>query len=105
MSSMRPVVSPTFLKRCTTLRGIKTDGAGPSRRGLATDSQFNGALDDEEHFFPIKMDMVARAFTGFYVPHEDRDSAAGGLGGKEYFQIEAERLDRKRLFGPDDGGL
>jgi len=71
----------------------KDDGAGPSRRGLATDSQFNGALDDEEHFFPIKMDMVARAFTGFYVPHEDRDSAAGGFGGKEYFQVEAEGLD------------
>ena len=68
-------MSPTFLETVHHVAWDKDDGAGPSRRGLATDSQFNGALDDEEHFFPIKMDMVARAFTGFYVPHEDRDSA------------------------------
>jgi hypothetical protein len=29
-SSMRAVVSPTFLKRCTTLRGMKTMVPGPA---------------------------------------------------------------------------
>jgi len=83
----------------------KDDRAGACRRGLATDGHFIGALDDEEHFFLVEMDMVPRAFTGFDPPHEDRDSAAGGLGGEEYFHVEAERLDRQRLFGRDDGGL
>ena len=72
---------------------------------VATDGHFMGALDDEEHFFLVEMDMVPRAFTGFDPPHEDRDSAAGGLGGEEYFHVEAERLDRQRLFARDDGGL
>ena len=44
----------------------KDDGAGASRRGLATDGQFIGALDDEEYFFLVEMDVVARAFTGFH---------------------------------------
>ena len=81
------------------------DGAGAGRRGLATDGHLIGALDDEKYFFLVKMDVVGRAFTGFQPPHEDRDSAAGGLGGEEYFHVEAERLDRQRLFGLDDGGL
>jgi PAS domain S-box-containing protein len=34
---------------------------------------------------------------------KDRNSAAGGLGGKQYFHVEAEGLERKRLFGFDDG--
>jgi len=38
-------------------------------------------------------------------PREDRDGAAGGLGGEEYFHVEAEGLDRQRLVGLDDGGL
>jgi len=36
-----------------------------------------------------------------------RESALhrGGLGGAEYFHLEAEGLDRQRLFGFNDGGL
>jgi hypothetical protein len=81
------------------------EGAGANRRGLATDSHLIGALDDEKYFFLVEMDVVSRAFTGFQPPHEDRDSAAAGLGGEEYFHVEAEGLDRKRLFGLDDDGL
>ena len=81
------------------------DGAGADRRGLVTDGHLIGALDDEKYFFLVEMDVVGRAFTGFEPPHEDRDSAAGGLGGKEYFHVEAERLDRQCLFGLDDDGL
>ena len=53
----------------------------------------------------LKWDVVGRAFTGFVPRHEDRDSAAGGLGGEKYFKVEAEGLQRQRLFGLDDGGL
>src|SRR5262245_50584910 len=81
------------------------DGTGAGCRGLATDGQLIGTLQDEEHFFLAKMNMVGWAFTGFVPRHEDRDSAAGGLSGKEYFHVEAERLDRQRLFGLDDEGL
>jgi hypothetical protein len=81
------------------------EGAGAGRRGLAADGQFKGTFDDEEYFFLIEMDVISRAFAGFDPPHENRDSATGGLGGKEYFYVEAERLDRQRLFGLDDGGL
>ena len=100
-----PCRVPDVLEAVHDVARDEDDGAGADRRGLVTDGHLIGALDDEEHFFPIKMDMVARAFTGFYVPHEDRDSAAGGLGGEEHFQVEAERLDRQRLFGLDDDGL
>src|SRR5580765_2908064 len=71
----------------------KDDGAGPSRRGLATDGHLIGAFEDEEYFLLVEMDVVTRAFTGFQPSHEDRGSAAGGFGGKEYFQVEAEGLD------------
>ena len=81
------------------------DGAGADRRGLVTDGQLIDALDDEEHFFLVEMDVVGWAFTGFVPSHDDRDGAAGGLGGEEYFHVEAEGLDRHRLFGLDDGGL
>ena len=31
--------------------------------------------------------------------------AAGGLGREEHLHVEAERLDRQRLFGRNDSGL
>ncbi len=68
------------------------DGAGAGPRGLVTDGHLIGALDDEKYFFLVEMDVVGRAFTGFEPRHEDRDSAAGGLGGEEHFQVEAEGL-------------
>jgi hypothetical protein len=58
-----------------------------------------------KNIFLVEMNVTSRAFAGFDPPHEDRDSATGGLGGKEYFHVEAEGLDRQRLFGLDDGGL
>src|SRR5262245_56351758 len=70
------------------------DGAGAGRRGLAADGDFIGAFDDEEYFFLVEMDVISRALTGFDPSHEDRDSATGSFGGKEYFHVEAERLDR-----------
>ena len=81
------------------------DTAGADRRGLVTDGHLIGALDDEKYFFLVEMDVVGRPFTGFQPPHEDRDSAAGGLGGEEYFEVEAEGLDRQSLFGLNDGRL
>src|SRR5262245_13509224 len=66
------------------------DGAGAGRRGLAIYGQLIGALDDEEEFLLAGMDVVGRALAGFVPPHEDRDGAAGGLGGEEYFHVEAE---------------
>src|SRR5215510_6715082 len=68
------------------------DSAQTDRRSLATDGQLIGALDDEEHLFLAEMDVVGRAFTGFVPRHEDRDGAAGGLSGKQYFHVEAEGL-------------
>src|SRR5215831_20558187 len=72
------------------------DTARTDRRSLATDGQLIGALDDEEHLFLAEMDVVGRAFTGFVPRHEDRDGAAGGLSGKQYFHVEAEGLHRQR---------
>src|SRR5262245_40890067 len=51
------------------------------------------------------MDMVGRAFAGLVPRHDDRGDAAGGLGGEEHSHVEAERLDRQRLFGRNDSGL
>src|SRR5262245_24785698 len=81
------------------------DGARASRRSLVADGHLTGALDDEEQFFLVGMDVVRRTFTGFEPSHDDRDGAAGGLAGEEYSHVEAEGLDRQRLFGFDDGGL
>ena len=81
------------------------DGAGAGRRCLATDGQFKNAFDDEEYFFLVEMNVISRAFAWFDPPHEHRERAARGLGGEEYFQVEAEGLDRQRLFGLDDDGL
>src|SRR5262249_35853641 len=81
----------------------ENDSARTGRRSLVTDGELIGALDDEEHFFLTEMNVVRRAFTRFVVRHEDRDSAAGGLSGKQYFHVEAEGLERRRLFGFDDG--
>ena len=81
------------------------DGTGAGRCGLLADGHLIGALNDEEHFFLAEMDVVGRAFTGFVPRHEDRDGAAGGLGAKQDFHVEAEGFDRQSLFGLDDGGL
>src|SRR5947209_5521616 len=102
---MHAVVSPTFLKRCTTSRGMKTMAPGPTVEVWSPTGQLIGALEDEEHFFLPEMDVVGRALAGFVAPHEDRDGTTGGLGGEEDFHVEAEGLDRQRLFGLDDGGL
>jgi len=51
------------------------------------------------------MDMVGRAFAGLVPRYDDLGGAAGGLGGEEYVHVEAERLDRQRLFGRNDGWL
>src|SRR5262249_61818093 len=64
------------------------DGARAGRRGLVTDGQLTGTLEDEEHFLLVEMDVVGRAFTGFEVPQDDRDGAAGGLGGEEDFRVD-----------------
>src|SRR5262249_10167708 len=53
----------------------------------------------------VEMDMVGRAFAGLVPRHDDRGGAAGGLGGEEHSHVEAERLDRQRLFGRNDSGL
>ena len=52
---MHPVVSPTFLKRCTTFRGMKTMVPGPGE-ALAVHGQIIGTLDDEEYFFLVEME-------------------------------------------------
>jgi len=48
---MRPVMPPTFLKRCTTLRGMKTMLPGPA---LVADGHLIEALDDEQNLFLLK---------------------------------------------------
>jgi hypothetical protein len=102
---MHAVASPTFVKRCTTLRGIKDDSSGADRRGLTAQRQLIGALDDEEHFFLAEMDVIGWAFAGFVPRHDDRNGAAGCFGGEEDPYLKAERLDRQCVFGRDDGGL
>src|ERR1700757_1440806 len=101
---MHAVVSPTFLKRCTTLRGMKGDSAGADGRGLITDRQLIGALDDEEHFLLAEMDVVGWAFARLVPGQDDRDGTAGGLGGEENLHVDSERLDRQRPFARDDHG-
>src|SRR5262249_11962658 len=81
------------------------DAAGTRLGGLIADGNLIEALDDEQNLFLFEMDMVGRAFAGLVPRHDDRGGAAGGLGGEEYIHVEAERLDRQRLFGRNDGGL
>jgi hypothetical protein len=78
------------------------EGAGTGRRGLVADGHLIGALDDEEDFFLVGMNMVGRAFAGLVPAHDDRRGAAGGLGAEEHFHVEPEGLDRQRMLGLDD---
>jgi hypothetical protein len=70
------------LERCTTFARDEDDGAGAGRRGLVTDGELPGTLEDEEHFVLVEMDVVWREVAGFEVPEDERDGAAGGLGGE-----------------------
>src|SRR5215469_18733785 len=77
----------------------ENDAAGTRLGGLIADGHLIEALDDEQNLFLFEMDMVGRAFAGLVPRHDDRGGAAGGLGGEEHIHVEAERLDRQRLFG------
>jgi hypothetical protein len=46
---MHAVVSPMFLKRCTTLRGMKTMVEGPAS-DVRSPTSAHGAFDNEEDF-------------------------------------------------------
>ena len=81
------------------------DTAGTRLGALIADGDLIEALDDEQNLFLFEMDVVGRAFAGFVPRHDDRGGAAGGLGSEQHILVEAERLDRLRLFGPNDGGL
>src|SRR5499426_2637220 len=81
------------------------DAAGTHRGGLIADGHLIEALDDEQNLFLFKMDMIGRAFARLVPRHDDRGGAAGGLGREEHIHVEAERLDRQRLFGRNDSGL
>src|SRR5262245_49097780 len=81
------------------------DAAGTGLGGLIADGHLIEALYDEQNLFLFEMDMVGRAFAGLVPRHDDRGGAAGGLGREEHIHVEAERLDRQRLFGRNDGGL
>src|SRR5262249_3875593 len=81
------------------------DAAGTRLGGLIAQGHLREAFDDEQNLFLFKMDMVGRAFAGLVPRHDDRGGAAGGLGREEHIHVEAERLDRQRLFGRNDGGL
>jgi hypothetical protein len=81
------------------------DAAGTRLGGLIADGHLIETLDDEQNLFLFEMDMIGRAFAGLVPRHDDRGGAAGGLGGEEHIHVEAERLDRQRLFGRNDGGL
>src|SRR5262249_26138511 len=93
------------LERMDHVARDEYNGASACRIRFATDRQFIGALDDEEYLFLVEMAVVRRAFTGFVPSHQDRNGAAGGLGGEEYSHVEAKRLDGQRLFEVDNGGL
>src|SRR5215471_2992697 len=93
MRPPRRVPAASFSSRATSCTASRTSAA--SRE----------ALDDEQNLFLFKMDMVGRAFARLVPRHNDRGGATGGLGGEEHMHVEAERLDRQRLFGRDDGGL
>src|SRR5262249_12518451 len=79
--------------------------AGTSLGGLIGDGHLIEALDDEQNLFLFEMDMVGWAFAGLVPRQDDRGDAAGGLGGEEHIHVEAERLDRQRLFGRNDSGM
>src|SRR6185295_6557361 len=96
---------PDVLETVHHIARDEDNGAGSGRRGLIADGQLISTLHDEEHFFLAEMNVVGRTFTRFVAPHDDREGAAGGFGGEEYLHVEAEWLDRERLFGLDDGGL
>src|SRR5262249_11204273 len=81
------------------------DAAGTHLGGLIADGHLIESLDDEQNLFLFEMDMVGRAFAGLVPRQDDRGGAAGSLGREEHIYVEAERLDRQRLFGRNDGGL
>src|SRR5215510_8552938 len=81
------------------------DAAGTRLGGLIADGHLIEPLDDEQNLFLFEMDMVGRAFAGLVPRDDNRGGAAGGLGREEHLHVEAERLDRQRLFGRNDGGL
>src|SRR5262249_1845014 len=78
------------------------DAAGTGLGGLIGDGHLIEALDDEQNLFLFEMDMVGWAFAGLVPRHDDRGDAAGGLRGEEHIHVEAERLDRQRLFRRND---
>jgi hypothetical protein len=81
------------------------DGAGADGFGPVADGQLVNAVENLEDFFVAEMDVVEWTFTGLVPSDDDRDRAAGGLGGELHFHVEAERLDHQRLLGRDDGCL
>src|SRR6516225_11677514 len=81
------------------------DAAGTGCGGLIADGHLIEALDDEQKLFLFEMGMVGRAFAGLVPRRDDRGGAAGGLGSEQHVHVEAERLDRQRLFGRNDSGL
>src|SRR5215471_13212625 len=81
------------------------DAAGTGLGGLIADGHLIEALNNEQNLLLFEMDMVGRAFAGLVPRHDDRGGTAGGLGGEEHSHVEAEWLDRQRLFGRNDGGL
>src|SRR5215813_8377349 len=81
------------------------DAAWTRLGGLIADGHLIEALDDEQNLFLFEMDMVGRAFAGLVPRHDDRGGTAGGLGREEHIHVEAERLDRQRLFRRNDGGM
>src|SRR5262249_1261800 len=81
------------------------DAAGTGLGGLIADGHLIETLDDEQNLFLFEMDVVGWALAGLVPRHDNRGGAAGGLGSEEHIHVEAERFDRQRLFGRNDGGL
>jgi hypothetical protein len=75
----------------------ENDGSGSGSAGLVIGDELIRTLYNEEDFVLIKMNLLARAFTGFVAGHADRERA----GREKYLGGEGKEFCWPCLCRPD----
>ena len=75
----------------------ENEGSGSGSAGLIIGDELIGTLYKEEDFVPIKINLLARAFTGFVAGQADRECA----GREKYLGGEGKESCRPCLCRPD----
>jgi hypothetical protein len=75
----------------------ENEGSGSGSAGLIIGDEPIGTLNNEEDFVLIKVNLLARAFTGFVACHADRKRS----GREKYLGGEGKELCWPCLCGPD----